>query len=738
MLYCPGEFSDSDIFTKIRKDNLNGALTEAYWRSKYFWKSKSLWPTKEYSYDPAHLSMEILDPSLTLCVLRTGVMQDANIILNRIIVRFSLFSQMVKCLSYLFLWCRGETLASSRERAKLTLLKSVKIGEDIVSGLRRSFRVMEEDGLWWVLPREFMQQGKVTQQRLILVDGRSQIGRALIKTIHTHVCGVSQEISKMYKSGVYITRHRHLFKKLQDECHMCRRLRRLNMETLMGPSHAVQASKNVPSFLVVHLDPVGPVKVDLGDGEVGKLFICSIVCIYSRFLILVPLTDMSASSIVKAVRMAGYQTANCPQILYCDAAPNLKTLMEFEDDDKENNQEGAALEKTVDNLKRILHSNGISLRPVAAKSPWKVGAVESMQKLLKTCLKRSNLYHKKLKLTDWNYILKKIESEINNRGICLSYMEDSFSFVTPKNLLFGRGKDDLPQDFDLDKRDDNLFDAVKKIDREIDQWLEIYHRSYALQIKKFFKWKQKKVLELGDVCFILDRITEAGIFTLGIVVKIVSPTTYDLEYCKKSAKVDKKTYKIIKSAKKSILTRAINQLTFICKKEECENVHIEPFNIDNVRAERGEFAHAVEDEFLGEDEIFMEDLEDKTEERVDHNLDDMIVQGDQEIVDEFMGNVENVPAVDGEPKVEESLENDKEANVTEAPVGDIVDIGDEVTVDKPQESNQIEEITREPIMVKYVGDTETMRIDDNLINPRAQGGSRRGRGRGRGRRRKNW
>ena len=84
---------------------------------------------------------------------------------------------------------------------------------------------------------------------------------------------------------------------------MCRRLRRLNMETLMGPSHAVQASKNVPSFLVVHLDPVGPVKVDLGDGEVGKLFICSIVCIYSRFLILVPLTDMSASSIVKAVRM---------------------------------------------------------------------------------------------------------------------------------------------------------------------------------------------------------------------------------------------------------------------------------------------------------------------------------------------------------------------------------------------------------------------------------------------------
>ena len=39
---------------------------------------------------------------------------------------------------------------------------------------------------------------------------------------------------------------------------------------------------------------------------------------------------------------------------------------------------------------------------------------------------------------------------------------------------------------------------------------------------------------------------------------------------------------------------------------------------------------------------------------------------------------------------------------------------------------------------KYVGDTETMRIDDNLINPRAQGGSKRGRGRGRGRRRKNW
>ena len=103
---------------------------------------------------------------------------------------------------------------------------------------------------------------------------------------------------------------------------------------------------------------------------------------------------------------------------------------------------------------------------------------------------------------------------------------------------------------------------------------------------------------------------------------ILSPRTYELEYVKKSARVDKETYQVTRSAKKSKLIRPINQLTFICKKSECTNVNIEVFDVDQTRPERGEFAQQVSDEFLGEDEIFVENQGDDNE--VDHNLDDMI------------------------------------------------------------------------------------------------------------------
>ena len=165
-------------------------------------------------------------------------------------------------------------------------------------------------------------------------------------------------------------------------------------------------------------------------------------------------------------------------------------------------------------------------------------------------------------------------------------------------------------------------------------------------------------------------------------------------------------------------------------------MNLEPFDVDNTRAERGEFAHAVEDEFLGEDKIYVEDLEDH--EMMDHNLDDMIVEGGQEVVDEFAGDMENIStAVDGGPTVDQSMENKKEIIANGAPVGDIVDVGDEVIDKKPQEFNQMEKSIRGPVMVKYVGDAETMEIIDDLINPRAQGRSGRGKAKKR-RRRKNW
>ena len=411
--------------------------------------------------------------------------------------------------------------------------------------------------------------------------------------------------------------------------------------------------------------------------------------------------------------------------------------MAFEEN-KENIKEGEDLEKSMDNLKRVFHSNGILLKPAPAKSSWRLGAVESQQKLFKTALKRSHLYHQKLKMTDWMYVLARIENEINSRGICLNYMEESFSMVTPLNLLFGAKKDDLPRDINLDGRNDDLFEAVKKIDKEIDQWTNLYHRTYALQTKKFFKWKRKRTLDRGDVCYVLDRINEAGTFTLAIVTDILSDRTYEIEYCKKSARVDKKTYKITRSAKKSKLIRPINNLVFICKKSECTNVNIDVFEMDESGSGDTRMARQVTDQMMEEDEIFMEDP--GVNEDVDHNLDDMIVADKPEDVVDEITREEN-----STNHLEENGGNngpDRSDAVTE----EIVDVEDEVVVtpqnimdmENKKDTNQEElhkmEI-KKPITIQFAGDDE---IKDVMTNPKAQDKSGKEQKKRKKRKRMNW
>ena len=129
---------------------------------------------------------------------------------------------------------------------------------------------------------------------------------------------------------------------------------------------------------------------------------------------------------------------------------------------------------------------------------------------------------------------------------------------------------------------------------------------------------------------------------------------------------------MIRSARKSKLTRPINQLTFICKKSECTNVNIEVFDVDQTRPERGEFAQQVSDEFLGEDEIFVENQGDDNE--VDHNLDDMIIADKpMEITDEIIESRENI--------------NDKKDNgeVSNADKVDLTEV--EETADEIMENN---------------------------------------------------
>ena len=131
---------------------------------------------------------------------------------------------------------------------------------------------------------------------------------------------------------------------------------------------------------------------------------------------------------------------------------------------------------------------------------------------------------------------------------------------------------------------------------------------------------------------IADRVTISGTPQLGEIVEIKSDRTYGISYVQKQAQMNKETFKITKSAKKSTLYRPINALILVCHKDECKEANVELFSLENTKTD-GKELH-VDDEFLGEQETFNDDTVPDTV--PDDNLEDMIVDvRPQEVQDEF-------------------------------------------------------------------------------------------------------
>ena len=672
------KLNDADCYTKMPKGKYNAALDRVYWKSHFLFERFELWPVTRYEYSPLHLSQEVLNPAMTVSSFRAGI-KPSDLEIEIIIRRFGhSFKKMSKCLSYLFLFLKNQTLFSAQEKAKLFLLKSVDISEESLTGIKRQFNLIKMDELYYVLPRTMMVQGNPLQEKLILCDIKSQVGRAVLNDAHIHVCGLGPQESKMYQNKIYVIGHRRYFRRMQQSCYTCRKIRKLQLSSLMGSSWQLQGARNCPPMTVVFADPVGYFRLIKEDGTIGKIWFLTVSCLVSRYTLYLVLETMTSDSILRALRIAGWMTGNTQvRIVHCDRGSNLLPLLQFENETNGDQEEI----KVFDNLRRTLHKNGIVLKPAVSKSPWRLALVEKCQHLFKIALKRCGYYHKKFTLGQWTYIAHKMASHVNSRALNVSYQADGFTIISPAALLFGLRKADFPRDINLDYRDENLFKNVKKLDKELLLLENAWYKSYYHSLRKWRKWHVKKTLEEEDIVMILDKITPQGTPQLGIVSKVHSDRSYEITYVYKEAKIDKNTFQITKSAKKGTLDRPINQLAIVCKKNECTNINLEFVDTDTTKPHGPEF----EDEFLGEDETFNDvNIE---RDQITKNLDDMIV-GHQpsEVIDEIYteGTNNEEIVVDEKADVTDIVQGDQDIVQGDDRVGaDVADIAQDA---EPQEA----------------------------------------------------
>ena len=137
----------------------------------------------------------------------------------------------------------------------------------------------------------------------------------------------------MFQHGVFVIGYRKFFKKLQQNCFTCRRIRKQQMSSIMGPSWQLQGMRKCPPFSVCYADPVGYFKLLKDNGKVGKIWFLTVSCLFTRYTLYLPLETMTSDSILRALRIAGWSTGNAQiKIVHCDRGANLLPFLKFGDE----------------------------------------------------------------------------------------------------------------------------------------------------------------------------------------------------------------------------------------------------------------------------------------------------------------------------------------------------------------------------------------------------------------------
>ena len=154
--------------------------------------------------------------------------------------------------------------------AKLWLVRQAIPSPSETTGVARLFILKQENGVIYVIPRHYKMHGSTIKEKLILVSGKTHIGKLLMNDAHIHCSDISFELAKLYQKGYFVTHARSYFRKLQKDCFTCRRIRKASVQALMGANIQLQAAKNVHHLLWCSWTAWGTLKQKFLETTPGK------------------------------------------------------------------------------------------------------------------------------------------------------------------------------------------------------------------------------------------------------------------------------------------------------------------------------------------------------------------------------------------------------------------------------------------------------------------------------------
>ena len=310
-------------------------------------------------------------------------------------------------------------------------------------------------------------------------------------------------------------------------------------------------------------------------------------CQATRYCKIVPLLNLTASAVLMALEQIWYELGcNTSYIIFSDFGSQIVPLITTIDDDDEQAMEVQQSQKLASDLKLLLQKKKIIYKPHPPKSQWRNSIIESLCKLSKQCMKRSQLKDKSFYIQEWYYITSRISYILNSRCLNLKYIQDEFKILSPNQMIFGSRSFIYPRRIEAQIDNLKLYEHMSKLDQQIKSyeflWLNSYYHSVKENRNKLFK-KYKQEIKPGSVVMVTDKINKSAQQPIiGIVTACLSERTCKILYISREAKIDSLSYKIEKVAKKKELLRPVQSLVWLCEQDCREEIPLDPYILDKV------------------------------------------------------------------------------------------------------------------------------------------------------------
>ncbi|RCN35992.1 zinc knuckle [Ancylostoma caninum] len=346
--------------------------------------------------------------------------------------------------------------------------------------------------------------------------------------LHSHQgnnhSGINQTLCEL-RRNVWIPKGRMTVKKaLHNLCYYCRRYKAQPFSLPEFPAHPPRRVRkpNFP-FENIGMDYAGPLFYKNDDNSTSKYWILLITCLNTRAIYVDLLKDMTAKTLLHALRRFFASTAY-PKWILCDNAKTFKSIDElqssykFEDDNDPDIIDYCAQRR-------------IEFKFIPSLSPWQGGLYEKMVHIFKVSFKHS-LQNRLLKFEELQTIAKETETIVNQRP--LTYMTEDDEIIPLRPIDFLRPWTNLSS-----PRTEEYTDEWKPTTQTRDQLMEEWRTINDLLTRFWRRWSSEYLTNLreqhrvthphprcinesqpkaGDIVLIQEKSLERGQWKIGRLV----------------------------------------------------------------------------------------------------------------------------------------------------------------------------------------------------------------------------